>query len=204
MNNWQYANEIPTAPWRGAMTIARSVSLRKTDRGYHIVQSPAEGLNDMRRRHRKIESRMVPIGETRIGDHDVEGLALEILVEFEHGDVDDFGLKVRCGDGEETVIGVERRAGTVYVDRARSGDVGFSRHFAGRHSARPETGGRVTGRVIRLHVIVDTTSVEVFADGGRVVLTDQIFPSRSSRGVSLFAKGGAARLHVLDTWELRP
>ena len=51
---------------------------------------------------------------------------------------------------------------------------------------------------------VDATSVEVFADDGLVVFTDQIFPSPTSRGVSLFATGGAARLRSLEAWELRP
>jgi len=124
------------------------------------------------------------------------------LAEFDHGDADEFGLKVRCGDGEETVIGVDRRARTVFVDRARSGAVGFSPHFAGRHSARLSAGDG--SQLIRLHVIVDATSLEVFADGGRVVLTDQIFPKPASRGVSLFATGGAARLRSLEAWELRP
>ena len=53
-------------------------------------------------------------------------------------------------------------------------------------------------------MLVDATSVEVFADGGRVVLTDQIFPEPDSRGVSLFATGGTARLRSLEAWELRP
>ncbi len=192
MNNWQYANEIPTSPWRGAMTIARSVSLRKTDDGFRIVQSPVETLKGIRGPYHEIESRSIPPGESPLGDQGVEGVAMEIIAEFEHGDADQFGLKVRRGDEEETVIGVDKHAGTVFVDRARSGNVGFSPHFAGRHSARLSVGAG--GRPILLHVLVDTTSVEVFADGGRVVLTDQIFPRPSSRGVGLFATGGAARL----------
>ena len=42
MNNWQYANEIPTAPWRGAMTIPRTVSLhnRPRDCGWLRHRSP--------------------------------------------------------------------------------------------------------------------------------------------------------------------
>ena len=59
-------------------------------------------------------------------------------------------------------------------------------------------------RPIQLRIIIDATSVEVFADGGRAVLTDQIFPKSDSRGVSLFANGGEARLRSLEAWELRP
>lgn len=196
MNNWQYANEIPTSPWRGAMTVPRRVSLRKLNDGVHLVQTPVEGVKDLRRGTRKVDAREIASGDVAL---DVSGTALEIIAEFEPGDAEAFGLKVRRGEGEETVIGVDRRAGEVYVDRTRSGASKFSPHFAGRHAGKLADGGRVV-----LHVLVDVTSVEVFADGGRVVLTDQIFPKPESRGVSLFAKGGTARLRSLEAWELRP
>jgi fructan beta-fructosidase len=201
MNNWQYANEIPTSPWRGAMTIPRTVSLRKTPEGHRLIQSPVEGLKNIRASYRKFADRPIPEGETRLDGEGVQGVSLEIIAEFEPVDSDTFGLKVRRGDGEETVIGLAHRDGAIYVDRTRSGAVGFSSHFSGRHSARLASGD---GGRIRVHVFVDVTSVEVFADGGRVVLTDQIFPKPTSRGVSLFATGGAARLRTLDVWELRP
>ena len=127
---------------------------------------------------------------------------MEIIADFDPGDADSFGLKVRQGQGEETVIGFDRRAGELFLDRSRSGAVGFSPHFAGRHAAKlamPDGDSP-----LRLHLLVDATSVEVFADGGRVVLTDQVFPKQESRGVSLFAAGGTARLRSLEAWELRP
>ena len=202
MNNWQYANEIPTSPWRGAMTIARSVTLGKTSGGLRIMQSPAQGLQQLRRQHRQLGGRSIPVGEISLGDEGIEGSSLEIIAEFERGDAEEFGLKVRCGGGEETVIGVSSRTKVVFIDRTRSGAVDFSTHFAGRHSA-PRSLDGIHERV-KLHVIVDATSVEVFADGGRAVLTDQVFPRPSSRGVRLFATGGAARLVSLEAWELRP
>ena len=117
MNNWQYANDIPTSPWRGAMTIARSVSLCKTDDGFRIVQSPVESMMAIRKDHRKVEARSIPVGETKLEKEGIAGTSLEIIAEFDRGDADEFGLKVRCGDGEETLIGFDRRAGTVFVDR---------------------------------------------------------------------------------------
>ena len=200
MNNWQYANDIPTSPWRGAMTVPRALALRKTPDGLRLVQSPVAGLQSLRGRHHRIDGRPVPAGDTPLGGDGIEGLAVEIVAEFDPGDAEAFGLKVRQGKGEETVIGVDRRNASVYVDRTRSGAVGFSPHFPGRHAASLTVGDRP----VRLHILVDATSVEVFADNGRVVLTDQIFPAPESRGISLFATGGAARLRALDAWELRP
>jgi sucrose-6-phosphate hydrolase SacC (GH32 family) len=201
MNNWQYANEIPTSPWRGAMTVPRSVSLKRTKTGLRMVQTPIAALSGIRGQHRAVAARPIRPGETPLGSAGVEGVALEIDAEFEPGSAEEFGMKVRKGEGEETVIGVPLRGGMVYVDRSRSGTVGFSRHFPGRHAAPLASDDR---RRVRLHLLVDLTSVEVFADGGRVVLTEQLFPNPTSRGVSLFATGGEAQLCSLDAWELRP
>jgi fructan beta-fructosidase len=202
MNNWQYANDIPTSPWRGAMTIPRSVALRKTEDGLRIVQSPVATLKTIRRPPRTVGAGPIPPGATDLADRGIEGLCLEIIAQFEPADADEFGLKVRCGPGEETLIGVDRRAGTVFVDRTKAGASSFSPHFAGRHSAR--LGAAAQTQPIKLHVIVDATSVEVFAAEGQAVLTDQIFPKPSSRGVNLYSIGGTARLRSLEAWELRP
>ena len=43
----------------------------------------------------------------------------------------------------------------------------------------------------------------MFADGGRRVITDQIFPSATSDGVELFADGGSATLDSLKIRHLR-
>jgi fructan beta-fructosidase len=202
MNNWQYANDIPTSPWRGAMTIPRMVSLRHTPEGIRLLQAPVMSVQSLRGGRRQVEARPIPPGESRLGGEGIEGRALKIVAELEPGDAESYGLKVRRGDGEETVIGVDRRSSEVFVDRSRSGDVKFSPGFPGRHAARRPSDER--GRPIRLHVLVDTTSVEVFADDGAVVITDQVFPRPESRGVSLFAEGGTARLRSLEAWELRP
>ena len=49
---------------------------------------------------------------------------------------------------------------------------------------------------ITLHILLDTASLEVFADGGRTVLTNQIF-SRRAGGLELFADDGAVVLERL-------
>ena len=50
---------------------------------------------------------------------------------------------------------------------------------------------------ITLHILRDTASQEVFADGGRTVLTNQIFSSRAGGGLELFADDGAVVLERL-------
>jgi levanase len=56
---------------------------------------------------------------------------------------------------------------------------------------------------VRLRILVDWSSVEVFADRGQRVITDQAFPASTSQGVALFAEGGTAKLDSLHIWKMR-
>ena len=103
------------------------------------------------------------------------------------------------GNGEETLVGFTAAPAEVYVDRSKSGRVDFHESFAGRHSARLEP---VEGQ-IRLRILVDRSVVEVFAGEGEVAITDRVFPSPSSMGLSLFEEGGDARVVSLDAWQLK-
>jgi fructan beta-fructosidase len=201
MNNWEYAQEIPTSPWRSAQSLPRTLALRTTSRGIRMMQQPVNELRQLRGRRRTLAAQSIGEGTTSLARHGIAGTALEIVAEFEVGTAAELGLKVRTGDQgdrEETVIGIDPRAGQLFVDRTRSGQAGFHPQFAGRHAAPLAI---ENGRV-RLHVFVDWSSIEVFAANGEVVITDQIFPAPESGGVALYARGGAARLVSLDAWPL--
>ena len=196
MSNWQYANQVPTKPWRNAMSIPRSLSLRRSADGFMLAQTPVAELKSLRASHVAMPAREID------ADASIEvgrGSSYEVIAEFDPGDAAEFGLKLRVGPGEETIVGVDPRGKALFVDRTRSGLVGFSPEYPGRHVAPlPIEGGRV-----KLHIYVDESSVEVFAADGRSVLTDLIYPGPESLGIRLYARGGKARLAALDMWELK-
>ena len=70
------------------------------------------------------------------------GKALEIKTDLRIGSAKQAGLKVRTGNGEETVIGYDAQTDELYVDRTRAGRVDFSRDFPGSSGLRspPVTG----------------------------------------------------------------
>jgi fructan beta-fructosidase len=199
MNNWKYANALPTHPWRGAMSIPRSLILEHGTDGLQLAQEPIETLRRLRGRHHRFDAREIAEVEADLSDQ-LAGESLEIVAEFEPGTATEFGLKVRKGASEETLVGYDAAGKRLFVDRTRSGDVSIHPEFRERHAGPlAPSSGRV-----RLHLFVDTSSVEVFGNRGQIVITDLIFPDPASRGLALYAKGGAARLVGLDVWELAP
>ena len=200
MSNWDYAGNTPTTPWRSAQTFAREFTLRTIAGQVRLVQQPVDNFSTLRDKTLySVQDRAVPDGVQALNIAPARGQALDIVARFQPGSATGFGLKVRTGaNGEETVVGYDAVAGTVYIDRSKSGDASFNSSFAARHTAPlPLRTGTV-----ELRIVVDTSSVMVFA-GNEVVLTDQIFPQPSSNGVALFAVGGAATLKELTIWPLK-
>lgn len=201
MSNWDYANQTPTAPWRSAQTFARELGLATIDGKTRLVQQPVREFKDLRREP-VLEAKRLPVAEgvTPLRIVNPAGQLAEIRAEFLPGNAGRFGLKVLTGsNGDETVVGYDAAAGEVYIDRTKSGNASFSGSFAARHAAPlPVRDGKV-----KLNVIVDRSSVTVFAGDNEVVLTDQVFPDPSSTGMAVFADGGSAQLKKLTVWPLK-
>ena len=49
MSNWEYAQDVPTSPWRSAMTVPRALTLRRTPEGLRVCQQPVRELESLRR-----------------------------------------------------------------------------------------------------------------------------------------------------------
>jgi levanase len=180
------------------MSVPRELTLRSLDGRVQLVQQPVRELRALRTGRSYHRNRITIRPDTTI-TLPVRGKALEIDARLRLGTADRVGLKVRTGPGEETLIGYDVVTHEVYVDRTRSGVSDFSPDFPGiqRAPLAPRNG------TVRLRILVDWSSVEVFADRGQTVITDQIFPSPTSEGLQAFAVGGRARIDSLDVWRLR-
>jgi fructan beta-fructosidase len=132
---------------------------------------------------------------------DIHGQALEIIAEFQiNNAVDSFGLRVHVGSKEHTTICCSVKDQTLTLDRAKSGEIDFHEIFPRTHSAHLVP----IGTEVKLHIFVDTSSIEVFANDGLLTFTECIFPNEQSHGLELFAEGGNVTLKSLDIYQLNP
>lgn len=200
MNNWDYAQTIPTGNWRSAMTIPRVVGLTNSDEGYRLTQQPVGELQQLRYDKQSLENRELAPHDPAEGNWlEFKGKAYEAVIEFDTGSADQFGIRLRKGGGEETVIGYDVVEQRLYLDRTRSGETDFDSTFASVEEAPLQ----MENNRIKLHLFVDWSSLEVFANEGKVVITDRIFPAPESDGFEFFSEGGTAELLSMDIWRLR-
>jgi len=127
----------------------------------------------------------------RIAKEKLSGSSYVLRVTLDPGDAAEAGLRLRRSTtdpdqpaSEETVVGINTAAGRIFVDRTRSGKTDWAPEFPVRISA-PLKYPQATS--IRLEIVVDRTSIEVFAEDGTTVLSDLVYPAETSVGLSFYS-----------------
>ncbi|HET7139112.1 MAG TPA: glycoside hydrolase family 32 protein [Arthrobacter sp.] len=194
MNNWEYANQIPTSPWRSPMTLVREISLHTSEGNLGLVQRPVgdwAALADPAKPFRLSETTITDGTQVLDG---AAGTVQRIDATFAPGTAEEFGLILR-GDGVQgTRVGIRAAEGSLILDRRESGQSDFHESFPSFDTAPLRT----TTGTYDLTIFVDRCSVEVFAQGGQVTMTELIFPANTSTEVALYAIGGRATLNSLS------
>lgn len=196
MNNWETCLN-PTYPWRSAMSIPRELTLRWINGKLRLCQQPVRELQQLRDKMIEVKDRLLTSESLSLDWH---GQQFEILLEIHPESATEFGIRVLKRNEEQTVVGYNTKAGSMYVDRTKSGNVSFHPAFAGKHVGPLERNAQGN---IKLQILVDASSVEVFGNSGETVITDLVFPDPNSDGVELFAEGGTCRIVSCKIYELK-
>ena len=184
------------------MTVPRALTLRSTPAGLRLVQSPVEELEELRETRHQLKRVKLDTAAAWLETLNFPAGLAEVELDLEQvPDSGSVALTLQHGTTGTTVIRADLAAGTLQVDRTQSGRSDFQPAFAGVHTAPL----RVDRGRLRLHVLVDVSSVEVFAQNGETVLTDLILPATSDLGVRLSAEGAARALQIRSAslWALR-
>jgi sucrose-6-phosphate hydrolase SacC (GH32 family) len=197
LNNHRYAQATPTRPWRGALSAPRQLSLREDAQGLVLAQQPLPQLA-ARRTQRRHEAGLRLGAAPLVWDLDGnDGMRWDIDLCIAPGDAAAVDLHIGAVDGEHVLVGYRAEARSVFVDRSYSGRMTERPDFAGRRHAPV-----ASGATLRLRILVDDCSVEVFVDDGAAVITELVFPTAPYSTLSLHAPGGSAELLSLDLWHL--
>jgi fructan beta-fructosidase len=194
MNNWQYAAKVPTQPWRGQMTIPRRLQLRKGPEGLRLVQEPIETVQALRGVHFTWSGVNIPDLNRALMEK-IRGQSFE-LSSTVLGTTGEVGWRLLAGDGKFTTVGYAN--GEVFVDRTQSGETGFSKDFPARTSAPLVVGNAP----LKLTILVDRSTVEVFAMDGLVAMTNLVYQPAPAKGMEFYAVGKPGRITV-EGWELK-
>ncbi|QUL58403.1 GH32 C-terminal domain-containing protein [Paenibacillus tritici] len=189
MSNWRYPFSMPSAPWKGNLSLPRELKLRDIPgEGLRLVQQPVQELEALRGQAVKLEPQRLEPGSNPLAG--LHGTSYELDTEFTVKGEAEFGIKLRKGADQETNISYNNANSTITVDRTQSGDSSFEAGFAETVQAPLRA---VNGKV-RLHIYVDESTLEVFGADGETVISSILFPEATSNGLELYVKKGDVML----------
>lgn len=202
MSNWQYAQLVPTGVWRSAMTMPRELKLISENNKYILTSEIVKEIQVLRERKTELKSEVVK--DKLELDHQFSQplLPIELDLKFTLPEADpstDFGLELYNSKGENVLIGYNKTKGEFYVNRTKAGNSDFSKDFSGMHVSP----FALNSSSVDLHLVIDASSVEVFAMNGKVVMTEIFFPTEDFKDIRFFSKNGIVQLDSGSVYKLK-
>lgn len=198
MGNWQYANKVRT-PWgKGSLALPREISLHSSEDGSKIVQKPIPALEQLRQNEVQIEERELT-GITPLSEFAPPRNTYEVDATFEVSDPDArFGFRLAKNGDLGISVGYDVQASSLFIDRSTPENGDFSPDFP-RLVTAPLN---LVDGTVRLHIFVDQSSVEVFANDGEVTMSALYFPDPDSTDIEMFSERGDVLMKHFAAWEL--
>lgn len=182
MSNWEYANKVPTKNWRSATTIPRELKLINSDGHYQIVSLPVKELDKYVSKSIKkdllvTDKPVVIIDESKV---DMSRLDIRFTMNGLKNDKYDFILSNK--ENNAIHFGINKKEKCFYIDRKKVSQISFSDEFAKKISTAPIISDFDT---IDVRVVIDKTSIEVFYDNGKTVMTEIYFSDKPMDSFSI-------------------
>ncbi|MEH6681417.1 MAG: GH32 C-terminal domain-containing protein [Sediminicola sp.] len=187
--------------WHGNMGLPVEIGLDPDD---ELILNPIEELHNLRKKE-LVEVNDVDIMVANDNLKKVDGDMIEVLVELESISAERYGLKVRKSPKgeEETGIYYDNGAKVFGVDHSRSSlKSGMEEIYKDNYmTANPKGPINLKGENLVLHVFIDKTMLEVYANKRKAISTRTYPMLDTSNGLELFADGDI-RVKSLRVWEL--
>ena len=191
-SHWAYAGDIPTHPWRGAMSLPRSVELAAKNGRFVLKQRPAAELDMLRSQSFTILPNS-PFSCTEISDDS----ALDIVFLARRIDPGKARMVFQYQSGDSFTVEINGEQNRLTLDRTQASARGFHSNFIGMVNAPlPDEGD------IDIRLILDHSLMEIYVMNGEIVLTAQILPEGELKSVEAISNGvflDDINIHVLSS-----
>jgi sucrose-6-phosphate hydrolase SacC (GH32 family) len=175
---WMRDGKYPDMPFNQQLTFPCDLILRSFPEGFRLCRMPVKEIASLYQRKHTWKDRAIQPGANLL--HNVAGELFDIQLRVELAGAREAGLKCR---GEAITYSAEK--GTLTC--------------LGREAKVDVVNGQLA-----LRILVDRTSIEVFANDGKVSLSSCFLPGPGKTGLELFAAGGSPKILSMTVNELKP
>lgn len=209
MSNWQYQVDLPFTQFRGANTLPRELSLYMDDEDIFLKAVPVRELEQVR-------TPVYHSGQFQVSDEDVRaddfmgrGVhpsssrsdmdgAYEICLSLRTGRTGRIGFSLMNDKEEKVDFWILPERGQFVMDRTESGKTDFNVNFPAVTVAQCPMESNID-----LRIVVDRSSIEVFGDGGRFVMTNIVFPTEPYTSLCFYGTYSNYTVKSVDIYDIR-
>ncbi|MGQ8335630.1 glycoside hydrolase family 32 protein [Sunxiuqinia sp. A32] len=183
---WMRGCEFPGMPFNGQMNFPCELSLRKYKEGIRLVRNPIKEIELLHEKgeHFK-EKNLIPGLENKNLLRGIKGDCLHFIGTFDLKTVNSFGIMVRHS---KKSTGTEIRYDATKNALSCLGQVA---------PLQPEDGK------IKLEILLDRTSIEIFGNDGKVVMTSGFTAEPDMQNVVLYNTGGELYIEQLEVYPMK-
>ncbi len=183
MSNWNYATTVPTERWRSSMTLPRQLQLQQIGDSLLLTSTPLAELQSHQQLVKDWPGHTLTAGASWQQQWPLQpGDSSRLQLELQPAIAGKFRLQL--GNGKQQLqLRFDLAKRQLILDRSAAGEVSFSNTFAALQQAPLFLPATPTS--LKLDLILDQNSLELFINDGSTVLTSLLFPSTAFTQLSL-------------------
>ncbi|MDF2503368.1 glycoside hydrolase family 32 protein [Clostridium sp.] len=189
MDMWE--SDMPTKKdsWCGALTLPRVLSLGNNNK---ILMNPVEELTLLREsEHNEFKNKSILQNYLIKTSKDL--LELKVVFDLSKCTAESVELKILGDKQEEILLNYNLANAKLSLDCSKSGKI-----KDGIRRVKLDKSNKLL-----LHVFLDRSSIEVFANEGEATMTSRIYPKENRLGIELSADNGNVNIENFTYWTLK-
>ncbi|HVW97853.1 MAG TPA: glycoside hydrolase family 32 protein [Mucilaginibacter sp.] len=200
---WLINGKPETYPWKGQMSIPRDLSLRTTGDGIRLFETPTSLITSalqsfakgrpLIKKDIRLNGDMLLSGPSRFNKN---AYWLQAQLQVAKTGKTGFYVAGNKDNSKKIEVGYDADKQELYVDC--SGTEGGNKDSRNLIQTVPM---KAKNGTIQLNVLMDKSSLEVFGDDGRHVITTMVYPDADATRLSAFSSGNAV-IKKMKLWDM--
>jgi levanase/fructan beta-fructosidase len=177
--------EFPEMPFNGQLTFPCELSLKKFVEGIRLIRKPVKEIELLHQKGEVWENKNLIPGINKNIAHGIKDDCLHIIGSFKLKTADTFGFFVRF-DKKNNGTQIQYTTKTKTLTCLDKSAV-----------VEPVDG------VIKLEILLDRSSIEIFGNDGKVIMSSCFLPTENANGIYLYNTGGELFIEKLEIYPMK-
>ena len=177
MHSWENRIVPGNFKWCGMMTMSRELTIRDGC----LIQKPIREIENYYKNTVEYNNLII---KDEVSLDGIFGRELDITIDIDGSQAEEFKIKLAKNNEYETIISFNSKKNIIEFDRSYSGNYGDILH-------KREMKVRDKNGKVKMRLIIDKYSVEIFANDGEQVMTSTFYTPLEATGITFASEGNS-------------